>query len=95
MFNGGKHLYNGDNPLKLNTKVMSIATVVALAAGMLNETKVLALSLHADASPVRGLMDAGAGYVLKECAAEELAADSEKSNPSFRVSRIRGPGRAP
>lgn len=38
------------------------------------ETKVLALSMHADASYVRGMMDAGArGYVLKDCAAEELA----------------------
>ena len=36
--------------------------------------KVLALSMHAHGSYVRGMLDAGAsGYVLKDCAAEELA----------------------
>ena len=47
------------------------------AAGRLAEsgcdTKVLALSMHTDASYVRGMMNAGSrGYVLKDCAAEEL-----------------------
>ena len=38
-------------------------------------TKVVALSMHSDASYVRGMMEAGArGYVLKDCASEELAA---------------------
>ncbi len=38
------------------------------------DTKVLALSMHGDGQHVRGMLQAGAsGYVLKDCAAEELA----------------------
>ena len=37
-------------------------------------TKVLALSMHADCRYVKGMLGAGAvGYMLKDCAAEELA----------------------
>lgn len=36
-------------------------------------TKVLALSMHSDGRYVRGMLQAGArGYILKDCAAEEL-----------------------
>ena len=38
-----------------------------------SQTKFLALSMHTDASYVRGMMEAGSsGYVLKDCAAEDL-----------------------
>ncbi|MDX1433778.1 MAG: response regulator transcription factor [Gammaproteobacteria bacterium] len=38
------------------------------------ETKVLALSMHSDSRYVKGMLQAGAaGYILKDCAAEELA----------------------
>ena len=37
-------------------------------------SKVLALSMHSDSRYVRGMLHAGAaGYILKDCAAEELA----------------------
>ena len=39
-----------------------------------SQAKVLGLSMHADSSYVQGMLNAGAlGYVLKDCAAEELA----------------------
>ena len=47
------------------------ATRQILAAGV--DTRVLALSMHSDSRYVKGMLKAGAsGYMLKDCAAEEL-----------------------
>ncbi len=49
------------------------ATAKIRGAGL--STKVLALSMHSDGQYVRGMLKAGAsGYLLKDCAGEELAA---------------------
>ena len=61
--------------------------IVAQTAGV----KVIALSVHADAKFVASMLEAGAtGYVLKECAFEELedAIDAVRSNRIYLSKRI-------
>jgi DNA-binding NarL/FixJ family response regulator len=77
---------NGRSSVKLTSELAPDVVIMDVAMPDLNgidatrrineadpRTRVLALSMHSDGRYVRGMLQAGArGYILKDCAAEEL-----------------------
>ena len=77
---------NGRSSIKLTGELAPDVVIMDVAMPDLNgidatrritevepKTRVLALSMHSDGRYVRGMLQAGArGYILKDCAAEEL-----------------------
>lgn len=78
---------NGRKALKLTSILLPDVVIMDVTMSDMNgieatrqihkehpETKVIALSMHSDVRYVLGMLDAGAsGYLLKDCAFEELA----------------------